>query len=66
MTLFQVHLQGTKKIMLNLKKLNKFVNYDHFKMESINNVTNPIQPNVFMESIDLKNTSFSVTVHVDD
>ena len=66
MTLFQVHLQATKKIMLNLKKLNKFVNYDHFKMESINNVTNPIQPNVFMESIDLKNASFSVTVHVDD
>ena len=66
MTLFQVHLQGTKNIMLNLKKLNKFVNYDHFKMESINNATNPIQPNVFMESIDLKNASFSVTVHVDD
>ena len=39
--------------ILNLKKINKFVNYKHFTMESIN-VINLIKPNVYMTSIDLK------------
>ena len=33
---------GNKRMILNLKKLNKFVNYDHIKIESINNVINLI------------------------
>ena len=39
---------SNKRMILNLKKFNKFVNYKHFKMESINNVINPIKPNVNM------------------
>ena len=35
-------------------------------MESINNVTNLIQPNVYRASTDLKDAFFSVRVHVDD
>ena len=31
---------GTKRIILNLKNFNKFINYKHFKMESIDNGTN--------------------------
>ena len=42
---------GNKKMILNLNKINKFVNYEHFKMESINNVINPI-------SFDLKDAFF--------
>ena len=48
---------------MNLKKINKFVNYKHFKMESINNVINLIKPNVYMASIDLKDSFFSVPIH---
>ena len=56
---------GNKRMILNLKKFNKFVNYKHFKMESINNVINLIKPNVYMASIDLKDAFFSVPIHYD-
>ena len=56
---------GNKRMILNLKKFNKIVNYEHFKMETINNVLNIIQPNVYMASIDLKDAFFSVPVHID-
>ena len=49
--------------MLNLKNFNKFVNYKHFKMESINNDLNIVRPNVYMASIDLKDAFFSVPIH---
>ena len=45
---------GNKRMILNLRKFNKFVNYKHFKMESINNIINLIKQNVYMASIDLK------------
>ena len=50
-------------MILNLKKVSKFVNYKHFKMESIGNVINLIQPNVYMESIDLINAFLSVRIY---
>ena len=37
---------GNKRMILNLKKINKFVNYKHIKMESINNFINLTKPNV--------------------
>ena len=49
---------GSKRMILNLKSFNEFVNYKHFKMESINNVLNIIRPNVYMASIDLRSTLF--------
>ena len=33
---------GSKRMILNLKNFNEFVNYKYFKMESINNVLNII------------------------
>ena len=56
---------GNKRMILSLKKFNEFFNYKHFKMESINNVINLIKPNVYMASIDLKDTFFSVPIHYD-
>ena len=56
---------GNKRMILNLKKFNHFINYQHFKMESINNVINLLQPNVYMASIDLKDAFFSVPVYRD-
>ena len=50
-------------MILNLKKFYKFVNYKHFKMESINNILNIIRRSVYMTSIDLKNAFFSVPIH---
>ena len=54
---------GSKRMILNLKNFNKFVNYKHFKMESINNVLNIIRPSVYMASIDLKDAFFSASIH---
>ena len=47
-------------MILNLKRLNKFVDYKHFKMESLQNVLELIRPGVYMASIDLKDAFYSV------
>ena len=54
---------GSERMILNLKNFDKFVNYKHLKMESINNILNIIRPNVYMASIDLKDAFFSVPIH---
>ena len=54
---------GSKPMILNLKGLSKFVDYKHFKMESLQNVLEIIRPGVYMAFIDLKNAFYSVPVH---
>ena len=54
---------GSKRMILNLKRLNKFVDYKHFKMESLQNVLELIRPGVYMASIDLKDAFYSAPVH---
>ena len=41
-------------MILNLKRLNKFLDYKYFKMESLQNVLELIRRGVYMASIDLK------------
>ena len=50
-------------MILNLKRLNKFVNCKHLKMESIQVVLELIKTGVYMESINLKYTFYSVPVY---
>ena len=50
-------------MILNLKRLNKFVYYKHFKMEYLQNVLKLIRPEVYMASIDLKDAFYSITAH---
>ena len=52
------------RMILNLKKLNEFVNYVHFKMESLNDVLCLIQPGVWMGSVDLQDAYYSVQVQM--
>ena len=54
---------GSKPMILNLKRLNKFVDYRYLKMESLQNVLELIRPGVYMASIDLKDAFYSVLVH---
>ena len=56
---------GTFRMILNLKKFNKWVNYNHFKMESIHTCTQLMKPHCFMGSIDLKDAYFSIPIHRD-
>ena len=53
---------GTSRMILNLKGLNKFVQYCHFKMESFSTVVNMVKPNCYMASIDLKDAYYSVPI----
>ena len=45
---------GSSRMILNLTGLNKFLEYRHFKMQSLTTVVNMVKRNCFMASVDLK------------
>ena len=49
-------------MILNLKELNSFVEYEHFKMESLCSVTDMMTPNCYMASIDIKDAYYTVPI----
>ena len=53
---------GSSRMILNLKSLNQFIEYWHFKMESFSTIVNMVKPNCFMASIDLKDAYYSVPI----
>ena len=55
---------GTFRTILNLKYLNEFVEYKHFKMESLEDVFKIIKKVVWMASVDLKDAFFTIPVHI--
>ena len=54
---------GTQRLILNLKKLDKYLECKHFKMQTILTL---IQPNCYMATINLKDTYYSVKIEGDD
>ena len=54
---------GTFRTILNLKYLNEFVQYQHFKMESLLDAFKIVKPSAWMASIDLKDAFFTVPIH---
>ena len=55
---------GSHRLILNLKQLNRSVEYHHFKMENLKNAITLMTPNCFMATIDLKDAYYSVPVNV--
>ena len=53
---------GSFRPIINLRWLNAFVAYHHFKMETIRTAIQLIRPNCFMASIDLKDAYLSVPI----
>ena len=53
---------GSRRMILNLKKLNENIYYNHFKMDSIQNVMDAMKPLCFMASVDLKDAFYSVPI----
>ena len=49
-------------MILNLKKLNKYIDSKHFKMESLQNVLHMIKSGVWMACVDLNNAYYSVLI----
>ena len=56
---------GGNHPVINLKNLNGFVDYQHFKMEDISTLKDLIQPNDWMIKLDLKDAYFCVPIHKD-
>ena len=50
-------------MILNLKPLNEFVDYYHFKMDTFQTALKLIQAGCFMASVDLKDAYYSIPVH---
>ena len=54
---------GGMRTILNLKQLIKYVTCQHFKMESLSDVSNIIQPNCWMPSVNSKDTFYTIPIH---
>ena len=53
---------GTHRMILNLKKLNESVQYEHFKMDTLWTVIRMMKQNCYMASIDIKDAYYSVPI----
>ena len=53
---------GGHRLILNLKKFNDHVEYLHFKMTGINEITKLMRTNCFMASIDIKSAYYSIPI----
>lgn len=56
-------LNGKFRPVFNLKKMNEFVHYEHFKQKTFPFVLELIQKGVFFTSLDLKAACFSIPIH---
>lgn len=54
---------GRIRVILNLKPLNEFLVYEHFKMEHLNFVTELIYGDEWLCSVDLKDAYFAIPIH---
>ena len=54
---------GSLRPVINLRKLNEFVSYHHFKQENLKFVLDIIQKNDYLTSIDLTDAYFSISIH---
>jgi len=56
---------GRYRFILNLKNLNKYVSYKHFKMDTIISCLHLIRPGCYMASLDLTDAYYSVSMSPD-
>ena len=57
---------GSRRVILNLSALNPFIEYHHFKMDTIETVIGLMRSNCYMASLDLSKAYFSVPVATSD
>ena len=57
---------GTDRFILNLKKLNQYVETEHFKLEDLRTAINILEKDDYMCSIDLKDAYFMIPVAKSD
>ena len=52
-------------MILNLKELNKYIKYYHFKMDTFETALKLIKPNSFMAAVDQRHANYSVPIAVE-
>jgi len=57
---------GSYRMILNLKSLNQYVIYHHFKMDTVWTAVEMMKPGCYMASIDLKDAYYSVSIDKQD
>ena len=55
---------GSYRVILNLKKFNENVEYNHFKMENLFSATEMMKKDCFLASVDLRHAYYSVPIDV--
>ena len=63
--LFIIPKSGDLRPVINLKPLNEFVQYHHFKMEGLNTLLDLLSGSEFFTTIDLKHACFTIPIHPD-
>ena len=62
--LLRVKKDGSYRMILNLKKLNKFIDSKYFKVESLQNALHKVKSGIYMASVDdLKDSYYSVSIY---
>lgn len=56
---------GSHRLILNVKRLNEHVKYEHFKMEGLSSVRDIITKDSFLANIDLRKAYYSIPIHKD-
>ena len=62
----RVKKSGALRIILDLKMLNEYVPYKHFKMEGFENALSLVRPGTWFTSLDLKDAYYSVLIKPED
>ena len=57
---------GTHRMILNLKALNRFIAYHYFKMDTFQTAVKLIRPGCFMASVDLRDAYYSILIAIED
>ena len=53
---------GSHRVIFNLKRLNEYVSYHHFKLDTLQTAVQLIQPECFMSTLDLKDAYYSIPI----
>ena len=57
---------GSHCLILNLKKLNGYIVYHHFEMDSLQSAVQLMKPNCWMAVLDLRDAYYSVPIATED
>lgn len=60
--IFLVPKANNKRLILNLKRLNKFIKVEHFKLEDYKTATKLVNENCYMSTIDLKDAYYLISI----